>query len=160
MGYAVYQNKVYKYRIPRYGSDSMIILDSDLCGEAVPICQCIVYPHICIRVKYQSQWYPFPSTGLSENNHLTLLGPKQDGFCYKYDAGGFPIYAKEIFFPDDIVDAVIQITELKPSGRFEDIFYKLSIHELDWTDSNLIMCILTKICSGEQMEKVPNNYAT
>lgn len=71
-------------------------------------------------------------TGLSDNNHLTLLGPKQDAFCYKFDAGGFPIYTKEISFPDDIVDAVIQITELKPSGRFKDIFYKISIDELDW----------------------------
>ena len=154
MGYAVFQHKVYTYRIPRYNANATIILDDGLCGKSVLIDECILFPYVCIKVKYQSEWYPFLKRNLNESGHLTLNGPEQEGFHYQYDAGGFPIYRKEVIFPDDISDSIIHITELKHSGEFVDYYYKFSIDKFDWASNDLIIQILTEIYIDGQMEKV------
>lgn len=154
MGYAVFENKVYTYWIPRYSSDTTIILDDNLCGKSVLIDECTLFPHVCIRVKYRSEWYPFSKNHLNESGHLTLFGPYQKGFRYQYDAGGFPIYSKDVIFPDDISGTIIQITELKHSGEFVDSYYKFPIDKFDWTSNDLVIRILTEIYIDGQMEKV------
>ena len=160
MGYAVFQNKVYTYRIPRYHASTTIILDDKLCGKTVLIDECTLIPHVNIRVKYQSEWYSILKHRFRDHRHLTLLGPKQEGFHYQYDAGGYPIYAKDVSFPDDILDAVIQVTELRQSGKFVDSFYKLTIDKYDWISDDLVICILTEIFIDRQYEKVPVDYVS
>lgn len=91
--------------------------------------------------KFNKNWYALPDKLNIENGKMMLKGTYQDGFEFLYTDGGFPIYQKQIYFPNDITQLILKVVEKKQNKIFRNT-YNIPFFEINWSNPDLICNLL------------------
>ena len=158
LGYILYKDKIYKYRVPRENSTQEVIIDDGYCFKAVPRQECRIFTDAYIMAKYRSEWYVLSDKLNISDGKITLRGENQNGFDFLFIDGGFPIYQTQINFPDDLSDIIIIVIE--QDGRKRSAF-RIPIDIPNWNSSDLVceileMVFIQEICPATDIPV--NNY--
>lgn len=141
LGYVLYKNKVYKYHAWKENLCNAVIIDDKYSTKVVPLKYCRVFIDAYMMAKYNKNWYALPNKLNIENGKIMLIGEYQDGFQFLYTDGGFPVYQKQICFPDDVSDIVLKVVETKKKERRRNT-YQVPIFRVNWNSHDLIHDIL------------------
>ena len=144
LGYILYQNKIYPYRASRENFNDIVQIDDGYCYQSVPKQECRVFIDAYMMAKYQQKWYVLSDKLNIENGKITLKGAYQNGFIFLYTDGGFPIYQKQIDFPDDLSDIILKVVEQKNHKRKRS-FFQVPISKINWDSPNVICEILEMV---------------
>ena len=141
MGYILYKNRVYKYHALKENILNEVIINDGYCTKSVPLKYCRVFIDAYIMAKFNKNWYALPDKLNIENGKMMLKGTYQDGFEFLYTDGGFPIYQKQIYFPNDITQLILKVVEKKQNKIFRNT-YNIPFFEINWSNPDLICNLL------------------